>query len=135
MIIDGFLKGNNWNKETKTWDILKLGEPDNGALIVGLGVSGKDKDGKRVYGKAVKVKINIKSRKEGERVLGLIEDGTLVEFDSFFVPDNFTNKEGKEIQGNMLLCWDSTTLVEKQMNQKKESSKPTKKEEDEESPW
>ena len=112
-MLDGYLNGIKWNDSARKFEIIKFGTPEDGALIVGLNVSGKDKDGNKVYGQPLKVKINIKSANEGKRVLGLIEEGKLVQFDGFLVPDNYSNKEGKEVKGHMYLVHKSETLVEK----------------------
>ena len=125
MIFDGYLKGMNYNKETKEFEVFTLGTKEDGAIIVGIQVSGKDKDGNKIYGAPVKTKIRIKSEGEASRVMRLIKDGELVEFDGFFVADNYTNKEGKEIKGHMAYCNDSTTLIakEKRSSQPKQAAK------------
>lgn len=112
MTMNGYVKGNFYNKETRQYEIKTLGTPDSGAILCGLNVSGKDQEGNRVYGKPIDVKINIKSADEGSRVMQLIKAGdAMVRFDGFFVPSNWTNQEGKEIKGNQFLVTDSTTFV------------------------
>lgn len=109
--MNGYVKGNFYNKETRQYEIKTLGTKEDGAILCGLNVSGKDKDGNRVYGKPVDVKINIKSAEEGGRVMQLIQSGdAMVKFDGFFVPSNWTNQEGKEVKGNQFLVIDSTTF-------------------------
>ena len=120
---DGYVGGINYSKETKQWEVKKLGEPTNGAIIAGLVITGKDKDGNKVYGSRVKIKFTIKDANEGKRILDLINDAKLMEFDGFFVPDNYTNKDGKTIQGNMILVTDSTTVKEKVIAKKEEAKK------------
>lgn len=135
-MLDGFLNGIKWNDSARKFEILKLGSPEEGAIIVGLNVAGKDKDGNKVYGQPLKVKINIKSASEGKRVLGLIEDGKLCQFDGFLVPDNYTNKDGKEIKGHMYLVYKSETLTEKQTNSGGGQSAPAKQEAPaDDNPW
>ena len=108
--INGYMKGTNY--DNGTWSVKTLGTADNGAVLCGLNVSGKDKEGNRVYGKSIDVKINVKSRDEAMRVKGLITAGdSMFSCDGFFVPNNWTNKEGKEIKGNQFLVTDSTTFV------------------------
>lgn len=108
--INGYFKGTSWNKDKRQFEIKKLGSPDNGAILCGLNVSGKDKDGNKSYGKPIDVKINIKSPEEGKRVYGLISSGeSMCECDGFFVPNNY-KKDDKEIQGNQFLVNDSTTF-------------------------
>jgi hypothetical protein len=110
--LDGYLKGNSWNKDSRTFEIKTLGTKEAGAILVGLNISGKDQEGNKVYGKPIDVKINIKSANEGSRVMGLISE--LVQFEGFFVPNNYHNqKEDKEVKGNQFLVFDSTTLVAK----------------------
>lgn len=123
MKFTNYIGGINYSKETKQWEIKKLGEATNGAIIAGLVITGKDKDGNKVYGSRIKVKFNIKSADEGKRVIGLINDAKLMEFDGFFVPDNYTNKEGKTIQGNMILVADSSTVKEAVAVKKEEPKK------------
>ena len=123
MKFTNYIGGINYSKETKQWEVKKLGEPTNGAIIAGLVITGKDKDGNKVYGSRIKVKFNIKSADEGKRVIGLINDAKLMEFDGFFVPDNYTNKEGKTIQGNMILVADSSTVKEAVVVKKEEPKK------------
>lgn len=118
--VDGYVKGTSYNESSRTFEFLKLGERDNGAIIGGFNVSGKDKDGNRVYGQPVKFKVNIKSASEGKRIWELLNANVLVEADGFFVPDNWTNKDGKEIKGNLFLVNKSELMVEKKNNATKQ---------------
>lgn len=120
--IDGYVKGTKYNESSKSFEFLKLGERDNGAIIGGFNVSGKDKDGNRVYGQPVKFKVNIKSAEEGKRVWELLNANVLVEADGFFIPDNWTNKEGKEIKGNMFFINKSELMTEKKQNSEKQAT-------------
>lgn len=108
--INGYFGGTAWNETTRKFDVKTLGTPESGAILCGLNVSGKDKDGNKQYGKPVDVKINVKSKDEAIRVKGLIMAGeTMFSCDGFFVPNNWT-KDGKEIKGNQFLVTDSTTF-------------------------
>ena len=121
--MNGYVKGNFYNKESRQYEIKVLGTPESGAILCGLNVSGKDQEGNRVYGKPVDVKINIKSREEAERVMKLIKSGdSMVQFDGFFVPSNWTNNEGKEIKGNQFLVADSSTFNVGTATQEKKSA-------------
>ena len=109
--INGYFRANSWNKDKRVFEVRTLGTPDNGAILCGLNVSGKDKDGNREYGKPVDVKINVKSKDEAIRVKSAILAGdSMYSCDGFFVPNNWT-KDGKVIQGNQFLVTDSTTFV------------------------
>ena len=109
--LNGYFKGTFWNKDSKKFEIKKLGTAEAGAILCGLNVSGKTKEGDKTFGKPVDVKINIKSPAEGKRVYGLIASGeSMCECDGFFVPANWTDKEGKEVKGNQFLVNDSTTF-------------------------
>ena len=122
-ILNGFLNGNSWNKDTRKFEIKTIGTRESGAILLGLGVSGKDQEGNRVYGKPIDVKVNIKSEAEGSRVMALVNGKDVLQLDGFFVPNNWTNNEGKEIKGNQFLCYDSTTLVVKSMAPKADMGK------------
>jgi hypothetical protein len=129
--ITGYFGGTMWNESTRKFDIKTLGEKDNGAILCGLNVSSKDKDGNRVYGKPVDVKINIKSADEGKRVYELIASGdSMLSMEGFFVANNWTNKEGKEIKGNQYLVTDSTKVVKANS-----APKQAPKKEPESEPW
>jgi hypothetical protein len=129
--ITGYFGGTMWNESTRKFDIKTLGEKDNGAILCGLNVSSKDKDGNRVYGKPVDVKINIKSADEGKRVYELIASGdSMLSMEGFFVANNWTNKEGKEIRGNQYLVTDSTKVVKANS-----APKQAPKKEPESEPW
>ena len=126
--INGYFNGTLWNDETRSFDIKTLGEKDNGAILCGLNVSGKDRDGNKVYGKSVDVKINIKSAEEGQRVYQLISSGSsMLSMDGFFVPNNYTNKDGVNVKGNQFLVNDSSTVVEATANAPKPKAEAPKK--------
>jgi len=110
--INGYFNGTAWHDSTRKFEVKTIGTPESGAILCGLNVGGKDKEGKKVYGKAVDVKINVKSRTEATRVKGLIVAGeTMFECDGFFVPNNyFSKKLDKEVKGNQFLVTDSTTF-------------------------
>ena len=109
--INGYFKGTSYNKDTKKFEIKRLGTPEAGAILCGLNVSGKDKDGTKTFGKPIDVKVNIKDANEAKRVYGLIASGeSMCVCEGFFVPSNWTDKEGKEIKGNQFLVNDSTTF-------------------------
>ena len=129
--INGYFNGTDWDSSSRTFKIKTLGTKESGAILCGLNVSGKDKDGNKQYGKSVDVKINIKSEAEGSRVYGLIASGdSMLQMNGFFVPNNWT-KEGKEMKGNQFLVTDSTTVKQFSAN-----SRPAKVEEtEEEMPW
>lgn len=112
MKLTGYVNANLWNKEKRVFEIKTLGERDNGAILAGLSVSGKDKDGKTIYGQPVDMKISIKSADEGQRIYEMIadKDTPMVEFDGFFAPNNWTNKEGKEYRGHQIIVSDSTSF-------------------------
>jgi len=110
--LNGYFKGNSWNDNAKKFEVKTIGTPESGAILCGLNISGKDKEGNKVYGKPLDVKINVKSKAEAIRVKGLIvASESMFKCDGFFVPNNWTNKEGKEIKGNQFLVADSTTFV------------------------
>jgi hypothetical protein len=132
MVIQGYMNGTSWNKDTRKFDIKKLGTSDNGAILCGLSVNGKDKDSNKVYGKPVDIKIQIKSSDEGKRVYGLISSGAdMLQAEGFFVPNNYNDKEGKEVKGNQFLVLDSSTV----QVAKKASSKQSAPTEEESNPW
>ena len=110
--LDGFVQGTAWNEKTRKFEVRKLGTAESGAILLGLGVSGKDKEGNRIYGKPIDIKINIKGQDEATRVMKLIGDNVLVEFEGFFTPNNW-EKDGKEFKGNQFLVYDSSTFVAK----------------------
>lgn len=116
--LDGYLKGNTWNADKRVFELKKIGDIPSALLLAGLSVNGKSKDGEKVFGKPMDVKISIKTQEEGKRIAGLINEGKLVKFDCFFVPNNYTNKEGKEVKGNAIMITDSTTVIEKVLEKK-----------------
>ena len=108
--MNGYFSGTSWNKESRKFEIKRLGTPEAGAILCGLNVSGKDKDGKKIFGKPVDVKINIKSSDEAKRVYGLIASGeSMCVCEGFFVPNNYM-KDDKEVKGNQFLVTDSNTF-------------------------
>lgn len=130
--IDGYVKGTKYNESSRTFEFLKLGERDNGAIIGGFNVSGKDKEGNPEYGLPVKFKVLIKSGAEGKRVWELINSNVLVEAEGFYVPDNWKNKDGKVVKGHMFLINKSDTMVEKKVGSKPKKEEPKQ---DVEEPW
>ena len=132
--INGYFKGTSYNKDTKKFEIKRLGTPEAGAILCGLNVSGKDKDGTKTFGKPIDVKVNIKDANEAKRVYGLINSGeSMCVCEGFFVPNNYM-KDDKEVKGNQFLVTDSTTFKKFDgfVSPKKED-KP--KETEDENPW
>jgi hypothetical protein len=108
--LEGYFNGTKWDKDSKKFSIQRLGTPESGAILCGLSVTSKDKDGTKVYGKPVDVKINIKDANEAKRVYGLIASGeSMCVCDGFFIANNYT-KDDKEVKGNQFLVTDSTTF-------------------------
>jgi hypothetical protein len=131
MVISGYFNGTSWNKDTRKFEIKKLGTSDNGAILCGLSVNGKDKDGNKVFGKPIDIKIQIKSPDEGKRVYGLISAGDgMLQADGFFVPNNYT-KDDKEVKGNQFLVIDSTTVKAHVRTASQSSQAPA----EEDNPW
>ena len=124
--LDGFVKGTMYNNGE--WGIKTLGEKANGAILFQITVSGKDKEGNKQYA-SIDGKVSIKDEAEAGRVYKLIADSKLCEFEGFFVPNNYKNKEGKEIRQVQFLVTDSKTFVEKSLDKKPEPA------EEDDNPW
>jgi hypothetical protein len=124
-ILDGFIQGTDYNNGK--WGIKVLGTKEAGAILFQISVSGKDKDGNKQYA-SIDGKVNIKSESEADRVYKLIADNKLCQFEGFFTPNNYTNKEGKEIRKVQFLVFDSTTFVEKQLEGKTQGKSEPKTE-------
>lgn len=114
-LLDGYVKGTDYNNGN--WGVKTLGTRDKGAILFQIGVSGKDKDGNKQYA-SIEGKVNIKDANEGARVMALVQESELCQFEGFFTPNNYTNKEGKEIRRVQFLVFDSTTFVRKQLQPK-----------------
>ena len=134
--LKGYFQGTSWNDNARKFEIKTLGEKSNGAILCGKSVSGKDRDGNKVYGKSIDVKVNIKSEQEGGRVYKLISEGVMCECQGFYVPNNWTNKEGKEVKGVQFLVTDSTTFVEASMDKPAPKQvRPEDAQSEDELPW
>lgn len=84
-----------WNKETKTFDV-KRGKSANGNKWQSFEIStSSKKEDKWINGKGIKVMYIGNTKVEHQQNIGLI---------GRFVADNYTDKEGKEIRGNMFMC-------------------------------
>jgi len=84
-----------WDKDAKTFNV-KRGVTKAGTRyqLFEIAVSSKNEDGVYVNGKGIKVMLLGDKKVESKDVVGLV---------GFFVPDNYKNKEGKEVYGNMLM--------------------------------
>lgn len=123
----GYLTKSVWNNDKKEFEVKRVGELPKALLLCGLNISSKDKDGNTVFGKPIDLKIMVKEAEEGKRIVGLINDKKLVQFDGFFVASNYINKDGKEVKGNAIMITDSTTVIEKVLEKKEaveEKAKP-----------
>lgn len=113
-----------WNKETKSFEV-KRGKSANGNKyqIFEIAVSSKDKDGNYTNGKGLKVMITGGTKIEHNQEVGIL---------GFLKPDNYTNKEGKEIQGLMLTakCEDMFTPLAWEKKEPEIVYEQVKKEED-----
>ena len=92
-VITGKISG-RYNSETKKWEI-KFGDSANGNRWQSfeIAVSSK-KDDKWINGKGVKVMYIGNTRVHHDEYVGLIGK---------FKPDNYIDKDGKEVRGNMFI--------------------------------
>ena len=109
-VITGRING-LWNKETKTFEI-KRGKSANGNKWQSfeIAVSSK-KDGEYVNGKGIKVMYIGDTKVEHKQSIGLIGS---------FKADNYTNKEGVEIRGNMFMANEIFEPKEREVKDSKE---------------
>lgn len=133
----GFGKGNFWNEASKSFEIKKIKAGDWLAVGFGINVSSKDKEGNRVYGKPVDVIMTL----NGKDDLDKIDFDSPMVLEGFYVPNNWTNKEGKEIKGNQFKCtidgYKKITMDELtgKGNPVKPADKPADSLSDDELPW
>ena len=93
-IITGRVSG-LWNKETRTFDV-KRGKSGAGNKWQSFEISiSSKKDDTWINGKGIKVMYIGNTKVEHKQNIGLI---------GRFVADNYTDKEGKEIRGNMFMA-------------------------------
>ena len=121
-ILDGFFGGHLYNKDTKVWEYKTIPSKKgdgSGMIICGLNVSDKNKEtGETTYGSRIKVKIIIKSGAEVKQVKELLDGGSLLEAEGSFKPDNYTNQEGKVIQGHIFTVFRASDLRPKAIGSK-----------------
>lgn len=123
--ITGTVKG-VWSKEGSA---IKRGVSKNGNKfqIFELPVSSKDMDGNWTNGQSIKVMMTGDKKVEEKQAIGLV---------GRFQPDNYTNKEGKEIRGMVFVAKAEDLFTPDSWDKKEESakSKPAYAE-DEENAW
>lgn len=119
-VITGKING-LWNKETKTFEV-KRGKSANGNKWQSfeIAVSSK-KDGVWVNGKGIKVMYIGDTKVEHNSTIGLIGS---------FKSDNYTDKDGKEIRGNMFITSEIFTPKEREKLDAENANQPTVKEAD-----
>ena len=93
--ITGYV-GGVYNKDSKSFKIIR-GKSSNGKRyqIFEIGVANKDKDGNWTNGQSIKVMMFGDKKVEERDQIGLLGQ---------FKPDNWTNKEGKTIYGNVFMA-------------------------------
>lgn len=117
-----------WNKEARSFDV-KRGATANGKKyqIFEISVSSKDKDsGEWKNGKGVKVML------WGEVK---VEHGQEIGIKGRFTPDNYTNKDNKEVYGNMLVAFADDLFEPAKWDAKPTEDKPKEKQEDDTPAW
>jgi hypothetical protein len=115
-----------WNKENKAFEVKRgMSKNDKKYQIFEISVSSKDQQDNWTNGKGIKVMMFGDTKVEHGDTVGLV---------GRFQPDNWENKEGKTVYGNIFMC-NAEDMFEPEQWDKKEDSKPNKKEEDEESNW
>lgn len=134
----GFGKANSWNNNTKKFEIKKIKVGDWIAVGFGIGVQPKDKEGNKTYGKSIDVIMTLNSTDD----LAKVNFDNPMVIEGFFTPNNYTTKDGKEVQGNQFKCHinDYRSITIDEMTGKSEAkAKPTKPKEievdEEEMPW
>ena len=88
-----------WNKDNRTFEV-KRGMTKNGKKyqIFDISVSSKDQEGNWTNGKGIKVMLWGETKVEHGSNIGLV--GRLQ-------PDNYENKDGKTVYGNMINAFDT----------------------------
>lgn len=115
-----------WNKETRSFDVKRgMSKNDKKYQIFELKVSSKDQEGNWTNGKGLKIMLWGNTKVEHGDTIGLV---------GRIQPDNWINKEGKEVYGNMFVAYDEDMFTPAQW-EKKESSKPEVKEESASDVW
>jgi len=111
-----------WNKDTKSFDV-KRGQTKNEKRyqIFQIKVSDKDQDGNWTNGKGLDVMLWGNTK---------VEHGDAIAIKGRLKPNNYTNKEGKEIYGLQFVAFD-TDMFEANGYEKKE----VKDEVEEDNPW
>lgn len=126
--ISGYV-GGSWDNTSKSFKI-KRGKTKNDKKyqVFTVKVSSKDKDsGKYTNGKDIDVMLFGETKVEEGQLIGLI---------GRFTPNNYDNKEGKEVRGNQFMAFEEGIFTPDSWD-KKESIKKTEPEQDnsEEEPW
>ena len=111
-----------WNNETRSFDI-KRGKAKNDKKyqIFEMQVSKKNEDDTWTNGKGMKVIL------WGDHK---VEHGDMIGISGRLQPDNYTNKDGKEIWGNMIVAFEEGIFTPLKWDTDNASSQDAPKEED-----
>jgi len=112
--------GGVWDKESKSFEVKRgMGQSGKKYQIFEIKVSEKKEDGSYVNGKGLKVMLF------GDKP---INNGDSIGVSGKLVPDNWTNQEGKEIRGMMMMAFETFEPASW-------DAKPKKEAEPEDSVW
>jgi single-stranded DNA-binding protein len=116
-----------WNKESKSFEVKRgMTKNEKKYQIFEVSVSRKNEDGTWTNGKGLKVML------WGETP---VEHGQEIGLKGRLQPDNWENKEGKTIYGNMLVVFEDGIFTPAKWEKKSEDTPKEDKKDDEELPW